>query len=53
MFGTRVLAMLLFVSGTALAQDAPAEAAAPAPAQVEMTAPTFEMFRLVDRKSVV
>lgn len=44
MFSTRVLAMLLFVSGSALAQDAPSEA--PASAKVEMTTPTFEMFRL-------
>ncbi len=51
MFSTRVLAMLLFVFGSALAQDTPAETAAPAPAQVEMTTPVFEMFRLVPGKA--
>lgn len=46
MFRTLLLAMLV-VPGSALAQDKPAEASAPAPANFEMTTGTFEMFRLV------
>lgn len=48
MFGKLPLAMLVLAfAGLALAQDTPAETPAPASAKVEMTAPVFEMFRLV------
>lgn len=46
MFRTLLLAMPV-APGSALAQDRPVEASVPAPADVEMTTGTFEIFRLV------
>lgn len=43
----KLLLVALLASGTALAQDPPAET----PPQVELTTPTFEMFRLVPGKT--
>lgn len=42
----RLSLVMLLLAGSALAQDQPTEASAPVP-EVPMTAPVFEMFRLV------